>query len=68
MAIRTPGERFGLGRQIDFPTKQRHHPYVEYGFVLLAILCIIAAVVISKATDWGVETRPTGSILPWLGF
>ena len=49
---------FGLGRQIDFPEKQRHSRYLEYGLVLFAILCIIAAVVISKATDWGVTTRP----------
>jgi hypothetical protein len=66
--MRTLGERFGLGRQIDFPEKQRHSSKLEVGLVLFAILCIIAAVVISKATDWGAENRPTGSILPWLGF
>ena len=47
-----------LGRQIDFPEKQRHSRYLEYGLVLFAILCIIVVVVISKATDWGVTTRP----------
>ena len=55
--MRTPGEQLGLGRQIDFPPEQRHSKYLEYGLVLFAILCIIAAVVISKATDWGVESR-----------
>ena len=49
---------FGLGRQVDFPPQQRHSPYLEYGLVAFAILCIIIAVVISKATDWGVTTRP----------
>ena len=47
-----------LGRQIDYPKKQRHSPYLEYGLVLFAILCIIVVVVISKATYWGVTTRP----------
>jgi hypothetical protein len=49
--------RFGLGRQIDFPENQRHSRAFEYGFVLFCILCIVVAVIISKATDWGVETR-----------
>jgi len=49
--------RLGLGRQIDFPEKQRHSRMFEYGFVLFCILCIVVAVIISKATDWGVETR-----------
>ncbi len=48
---------FGLGRQIDFPPNQRHSPMFEYGMVAFCVLCIIIAVVISKATDWGVETR-----------
>lgn len=48
---------FGLGRQIDFPEKQRHSRRFEYGFVLFCIGAIILAVIISKATDWGVETR-----------
>jgi hypothetical protein len=46
-----------LGRQIDFPPNQRHSRQFEYGFVIFCILCIVAAVIISKATDWGVETR-----------
>lgn len=65
--MRTLGERFGLGRQIDFPPNQRHSRYLEYGLLLFAILCIIAAVVISKATDWGAETRPTGSVVIFTG-
>ncbi len=52
------GERFGLGRQIDFPPNQRHSPRLEAGLVLFAIFCIILAVIISKATDFGVTTRP----------
>lgn len=45
-------------RQIDFPPSQRHSRNLEIGLVLFAILCIIAVVVISKATEWGVTTRP----------
>ena len=45
------------GKQIDFPPMQRHSRRFEYGFVLFCVLCIIVAVVISKATDWGVTTR-----------
>jgi len=48
---------FGPGRQIDFPENQRHTRTFEYGFVLFCIGCIVLAVIISKATDWGVETR-----------
>ena len=48
---------FGLGKQIDFPENQRHTRAFEYGFVLFCIGCIVLAVIISKATDWGVETR-----------
>ena len=45
------------GKQIDFPPMQRHSRKFEYGFVLFCILCIVVAVIISKATDWGVTTR-----------
>lgn len=55
--MRTPGERLGLGRQIDFPPLQRHSRAFEYGFFLFCILLVILIVVISKATDWGVTTR-----------
>lgn len=47
----------GLGRQIDFPPQRRHSRAFEYGFVLFCILCIVVAVIISKATHWGVESR-----------
>lgn len=45
-------------KQIDFPPMQRHSRNLEIGLVLFAILCIIIAVIISKATDLGVTTRP----------
>lgn len=45
-------------RQIDFPALQRHSRAFEIGVVLFCILCIIIAVIISKATDLGVTTRP----------
>jgi hypothetical protein len=45
-------------RQIDFPPLQRHSRRLEVGLVIFAILCIIVAVIISKATGWGVTTRP----------
>jgi hypothetical protein len=45
-------------KQIDFPPLQRHSRTFELGFVLFCILCIIVAVIISKATEWGVTTRP----------
>jgi len=46
-----------LGRQIDFPPLQRHTRRFEYGFVIFCLLCIVVAVIISKATDWGIESR-----------
>jgi hypothetical protein len=49
-----PGRR----RQVTFPTMQSHVKTFEYAFIALCILCIIAGVVIAKATDWGVTTRP----------
>ena len=45
-------------RQIDFPPNQRHSRNFEIGMILFCILCIIIVVVISKATDIGVTTRP----------
>jgi hypothetical protein len=45
-------------KQVDFPPLQRHTRAFELGFVLFCILCIIVAVIISKATDLGVTTRP----------
>ena len=46
------------GRHVVFPPAQRHNPAFELGFIAFCILCIILAVVIAKATSWGVTTRP----------
>jgi len=45
-------------RQITFPKAQRHSVQFELGFILFCILCIVVAVIIAKATSWGVTTRP----------
>ena len=45
-------------RQVVFPEAQRHSLRFELGMILFCILCIVAAVLIAKATDWGVTTRP----------
>jgi hypothetical protein len=45
-------------RQVTFPPIQAHVKTFEYAFIALWILCIIVVVVIAKATDWGVTTRP----------
>jgi hypothetical protein len=37
---------------------QRHSARFEQGFNIFCLLCIIVGVVIAKATDWGVTTRP----------
>jgi hypothetical protein len=46
------------GRQVEFAEVQRHSRQFELGFILFCILCIVVAVVIAKATSWGVTTRP----------
>ena len=46
------------GKQISFPLAQRHSRNFELTMVTICILCIIGAVVIAKATDWGITTRP----------
>jgi hypothetical protein len=51
-----PGTR--RARQIAFAEMQRHSRAFELGFIVFCILCIIVGVVIAKATDWGVTTRP----------
>jgi hypothetical protein len=51
-----PGTR--RARQIVFSEMQRHSRAFELGFIVFCILCIIAGVLIAKATDWGVTTRP----------
>jgi hypothetical protein len=45
-------------RQISFPPLQTHRKNFEYAMILISILCIILAVVIAKATEWGITTRP----------
>jgi len=45
-------------RQVTFPRAQRHPPSFELGVIAFCILCIIVAVIIAKATSWGVTTRP----------
>jgi hypothetical protein len=44
--------------QVTFPHMQTHVKTFEYAFIAFCILCIIVGVVIAKATDWGVTTRP----------
>jgi hypothetical protein len=46
------------GRQVVFGPMQRHSRNFELGFIIFCILCIVLAVIIAKATDWGVTTRP----------
>jgi hypothetical protein len=46
------------GKQVSFPPLQSHIKNFEYAMVIISILCIIIAVVIAKATDWGITTRP----------
>jgi hypothetical protein len=45
-------------RQISFPRLQTHVRSFEYAMIIVCIACIIVAVVIAKATEWGVTTRP----------
>ena len=56
MATRETGWR--RGRQVVFAPLQRHSPMFELGFIIFCLLCIVVAVIIAKATDWGVTTRP----------
>ena len=45
-------------KQVVFAPMQRHSQTFELGMIVFCILCIILAVVIAKATDWGVTSRP----------
>ena len=45
-------------KQISFPRLQTHVKNFEYFMIALSIACIVVAVVIAKATDWGITTRP----------
>jgi hypothetical protein len=51
-----PGAR--RAQQVVFGPMQRHSQAFELGMIAFCILCIIAGVLIAKATDWGVTTRP----------
>jgi hypothetical protein len=54
----TPGTRWQRGKQVVFAPMQRHSPTFELGFIIFCLLCVVVAVIIAKATDWGVTTRP----------
>jgi hypothetical protein len=45
-------------KQISFPPLQTHVKRFEYAMILISILCIVLVVLIAKATDWGITTRP----------
>ena len=45
-------------KQISFPPMQTHIKKFEYAMIIICILCIVAGVLIAKATDWGITTRP----------
>ncbi len=47
-----------LGKQVSFPPLQTHVKRFEYAIIIICILCIVAGVLIAKATDWGITTRP----------
>jgi hypothetical protein len=46
------------GKQISFPPLQTHVKKFEYAMIAISILCIVIVVLIAKASDWGVTTRP----------
>ena len=46
------------GKQISFTGLQHHSRNFEYAMIVICILCIVAGVLIAKATDWGITTRP----------
>jgi hypothetical protein len=45
-------------KQLEFGVMQRHSRAFELGMIAFCILCIVAGVLIAKATDWGITTRP----------
>ena len=47
-----------LGKQISFPSLQTHVKKFEYTMIVICILCIVVGVLIAKATEWGITTRP----------
>jgi hypothetical protein len=48
----------GRGRQVEFLPMQRHSRNFELLMIGICLGCIILAVIIAKATEWGVTTRP----------
>jgi hypothetical protein len=54
----TQETRWRRGRQVVFAPMQRHSTTFELGLIIFCLLCIVVAVIIAKATDWGVTTRP----------
>jgi hypothetical protein len=57
MATRPTGWR--RDKHVYFPHRlQRHSATFELAMIVLCIACIVIAVIIAKATDWGVTTRP----------
>jgi hypothetical protein len=58
MATRESGW-LGRGKQVEFPhVLQRHSKTFELAMIAICIACIVVAVIIAKATEWGVTTRP----------
>lgn len=58
MATRETGFR-SRSKQVTFPHPlQRHSTTFEMAIIVICILCIVVAVIIAKATEWGVTTRP----------
>ena len=51
-------DRVRRTQQIVFAPMQRHVATFELAMIVVCILCIIVGVVIAKATDWGITTRP----------
>ena len=45
-------------KQVVFGPLQRHSATFELAMIVICIACIVVAVIIAKATDWGVTTRP----------
>jgi hypothetical protein len=58
MATERTTERAPRRGQLEFPPMQRHSRNFELLMIGICIACIIVAVVIAKATEWGVTTRP----------
>jgi hypothetical protein len=46
------------GKQVVFGPLQRHSRNFELAMIVICILCIVVAVIIAKATEWGITTRP----------